>query len=153
MEASVAIAMAVDAIFMCLNACGYVERSQQQLLELGKKKKERERGREGDTLASVVNVFTKVSVSILLFRSDSLCQSFFYPIIFFLSLPPVYIHPPSSLSSNLFTIFQLFFLSSSLLSFFHLHSFLSIFFTYCTHLHLNLYTYASPVFCLSIHPS
>lgn len=41
MEASVAIAM---AIFECIDACGHVGRSQQQLLELGKKKQ-----RVGDT--------------------------------------------------------------------------------------------------------
>lgn len=37
MEASVAIAMALDSIFVRVDACGHVGRSQQQLLELGEK--------------------------------------------------------------------------------------------------------------------
>lgn len=43
MEASVAIAMAEDSIFVSVDACGHVDRSQQQLLELREKKKKSSR--------------------------------------------------------------------------------------------------------------
>lgn len=38
MQASVAIALALDSVFVCVNARGHVGRSQQQLLQLVRKR-------------------------------------------------------------------------------------------------------------------
>lgn len=39
-QASVAVAVAVDSVFVCVESCGHVGRSQQQLLQLARKRTE-----------------------------------------------------------------------------------------------------------------